>query len=149
MQKLKNTESEAAFKYGYLLKKMYPYIKTVLWRSVLLIIIAMPLGLLEGAVALALKPYMDYVVNGNSALTINLFGHTYVLQEFCLKLIPVAIIAFAVLQGAGRGGRGAARPTSRCASGSAGACLFLWRRGWQWRARRRGCRAGLRSRARR
>ena len=99
MQKLKNTDTKAAFKYGYLLKKMFPYIKKVLFRSILLILIAMPLGFMEGAVALALKPYMDYVVNGKPDMTFELFGHTLALQSFWIKLIPIAIVAFAIIQG--------------------------------------------------
>ena len=99
MLKLKNTQTKDAFRYGYLLNKMFPYIKIVLWRSILLFLLAIPLGLLDGVVAFSLRPYMDFVVNGNAAQTFELFGHTFKLQAFFIKLIPLAIVAFAVIQG--------------------------------------------------
>lgn len=99
MLKLKDTKSQYAFRYGYLLNKMYPYIKAVLWRSILLFILAIPLGLLDGVVAFSLRPYMDFVVNGNEAQTFELWGHSIKLQAFFIKLIPVAIIVFALVQG--------------------------------------------------
>ena len=52
--KLKDTASKTAFSYGYLLSKIFPYIKPVLGRAFLNIIIAVPLGLLDGIVALSL-----------------------------------------------------------------------------------------------
>ena len=97
--KLKDTNSKNAFRYGYLLEKMYPYIKSVLGRTLLLVILAIPLGLLDGVVAFALRPYMDYVVNGNSEQVFTLCGHTFYLQAFWLKLIPFGIVCFAFLQG--------------------------------------------------
>lgn len=99
MLKLKDTTTRDAFRYGYLLNKMYPYIKIVLWRSILLFLLAIPLGLLDGVVAFSLRPYMDFVVNGNAAQTFELFGHTFKLQAFFIKLIPVAIVVFAIIQG--------------------------------------------------
>ena len=99
MLKLKDTQSKNAFRYGYLLNKMYPYIKQVLWRSVLLFLLAVPLGLLDGVVAFSLRPYMDFVVNGNEFQTFELWGHTFRLQAFFIKLIPVAIVLFALIQG--------------------------------------------------
>ena len=78
---------------------MFPYIKVVLWRSILLFLLAIPLGLLDGVVALSLRPYMDFVVNGNEAQTFELWGKTYYLQEFFIKLIPIGIIGFALIQG--------------------------------------------------
>ena len=97
--KLKNTSTKAAFKYGYLLKKMYPYIKTVMFRTLLLFLLAIPLGLLDGVVAFALRPYMDYVVNGNESQVYELWGHKIYLQAFFIKFIPFAIVIFALLQG--------------------------------------------------
>ena len=99
MLKLKDTQSKNAFRYGYLLNKMYPYIKKVLWRSVLLFLLAVPLGLLDGVVAFSLRPYMDFVVNGNELQTFELWGHTFKLQAFFIKLIPIAIVLFALIQG--------------------------------------------------
>ena len=63
--KLKDTKSKDAFNYKYLLGKIFPYIKPVLPRATINLLIAIPLGLLDGVVALALKPYLDFVVNGN------------------------------------------------------------------------------------
>ena len=99
MLKLKDTQSKDAFRYGYLLNKMYPYIKIVLWRSILLFALAVPLGLLDGVVAFSLRPYMDFVVNGNELQTFELMGHTFKLQAFFIKLIPIAIVVFALIQG--------------------------------------------------
>ena len=70
--KLKNTDTKTAFQYGYLLQKMFPYIKKVLSRTILLVLLAIPLGLLDGVIAFSLRPYMDYVVNGNETQTFDL-----------------------------------------------------------------------------
>ena len=99
MLKLKDTNSKFAFDYGYLLGKMYPYIKIVLFRSLLLFALAAPLGLLDGVIAFSLRPYMDFVVNGNEAQTFELCGHTFKLQAFFIKLIPIGIVTFALVQG--------------------------------------------------
>ena len=97
--KLKDTTTKDAFRYGYLLKKMYPYIRLVLGRSILLFLLAIPLGLLDGVVAFSLRPYMDFVVNGNELQTFEILGHTFKLQAFFLKLIPIGIVIFALVQG--------------------------------------------------
>ncbi len=97
--KLKNTNSKDAFNYGYLLNRMFPYIKTVLGRSVILMLLAIPLGLLDGVVALSLRPYMDYVVNGNETQVFELWGYKIYLQAFFIKFIPFAIVIFALIQG--------------------------------------------------
>ena len=97
--KLKNTDTKSAFSYGYLLDKMYPYIKTVLGRSILLFLLAIPLGLLDGVVAFSLRPYLDYVVNGNETQVFTFQGHTIQLQSFFIKFIPIGIVIFALIQG--------------------------------------------------
>jgi ATP-binding cassette, subfamily B, bacterial MsbA len=110
--KLKDTMSKDAFRYGYLLSRIYPYLKPVLFRAILGIIIAIPLGLLDGITAIALKPYLDYVINGNSHATFemilhfNLWGHiigfpdrVFHTQHFWATIIPYGIIGFAVFQG--------------------------------------------------
>ena len=97
--KLKDTNSKNAFKYGYLLKKMYPYIRTVLFRTLLLFALAIPLGLLDGVVAFSLRPYMDFVVNGNETQVYELGGHKIYLQSFLIKFIPIGIVFFALIQG--------------------------------------------------
>ncbi len=97
--KLKETNSGTAFEYGYLLKKIYPYVKPVLGRIILNLAIAIPLGLLDGVVALSLKPYLDFVVNGSPEQTWSFMGHTVYIQSWLAFIIPFGIVAFALLQG--------------------------------------------------
>lgn len=97
--KLKNTASKDAFNYKYLLGKIYPYIKPVLGRAIINLIIAIPLGLLDGVVAIALKPYLDFVINGNPEHTWTYFGITVHSQAFLASIIPFGIVAFALFQG--------------------------------------------------
>ncbi|HSA06166.1 MAG TPA: ATP-binding cassette domain-containing protein [Candidatus Gastranaerophilales bacterium] len=87
--KLKDVANDRAFEYGYLYKRMWPFVKPYLFRGVLAILIAIPVGMLDGIVALSLKPYLDIVVNGkNPALATTL-----------AFWIPFAVIGFAVIQG--------------------------------------------------
>lgn len=110
--KLKDTISKDAFRYGYLMSRIYPYLKPVLFRAVLGLLIAIPLGLLDGITAIALKPYLDNVINSNPQATFemvlhfNLWGHiigfpnrVFHTQHFWATIIPPGIIAFAVIQG--------------------------------------------------
>ncbi|MCQ2744141.1 MAG: ABC transporter ATP-binding protein/permease [bacterium] len=97
--KLKDTRSKNAFKYGHLLKKMYPYFKTVMFRTVILVLLAIPLGLLDGVIAFSLRPYMDYVVNGNEMQVFEFQGYKLQLQAFLIRFIPIAIVFFALFQG--------------------------------------------------
>ena len=97
--KLKDTNSSTAFDYGFLLNKIYPYIKPVLGRAILNLLIAIPLGLLDGVVALSLKPYLDFVVNGSPEQTWSCMGHTIHLQSWLAFVIPFGIVGFALVQG--------------------------------------------------
>jgi ATP-binding cassette, subfamily B, bacterial MsbA len=97
--KLKDTMSKDAFNYKYLLGKIFPYIKPVLPRAIINLIIAVPLGLLDGVVALALKPYLDFVVNGTPEHTWNFFGISIHSQAFLAAIIPFGIVGFALFQG--------------------------------------------------
>ena len=97
--KLKDTVSKDAFRYGYLLSRIFPYLKPVLGRAILGILIAIPLGLLDGVTAIALKPYLDNVINGNPQATFDLLGRTFASQHFWATIIPPAIVIFAVIQG--------------------------------------------------
>lgn len=110
--KLKDTVSKDAFRYGYLLNRIYPYLKPVMFRAILGIILAIPLGLLDGIQAFSLKPYLDYVINGHPQdtfvmhLHFSLLGHTigfadrtFHTQHFWATIIPYGIIIFAVIQG--------------------------------------------------
>lgn len=99
LYKLKDTQTNTAFKYGYLLSKIFPYIKPYLFRITIGFLIAIPLGLLDGVTALALKPYMDYVV-GNSDFSFTFSGNTIVINKMQMAiLIPAAVILFAIFQG--------------------------------------------------
>lgn len=96
---LKNTVSKDAFKYGYLLKKIFPYIKPVMGRAFLNLLIAIPLGLLDGVVALSLKPYLDLVINGDPEKVYMLWGHPIHIQAAFAAIIPFGIVGFALFQG--------------------------------------------------
>ncbi|MCI5824991.1 MAG: ABC transporter ATP-binding protein/permease [Candidatus Gastranaerophilales bacterium] len=61
--------------------------------------IAIPLGLLDGVVAFALKPYMDYVV-GQKNLEFALFNHNFSISYSLMAVaIPFAVVLFAGFQG--------------------------------------------------
>lgn len=93
--KLKETVSKDAFRYGYLTKKIAPFIKPHLPRIVLNLLLAIPLGLLDGVVAFALKPYMDCVINGQ---TWHILGFS-IEQNVLASAIPFGIVTFALVQG--------------------------------------------------
>ena len=97
--KLKDTVSKDAFRYGYLIQKIYPYIKPYWARIIMNLIIAIPLGLLDGVVALSLRPYMDLVINGNPSVTYNIMGHDIQVQAGFAAIIPIGIVLFAAFQG--------------------------------------------------
>lgn len=97
--KLKDTTSKNAFRYSYLSRQIFPYLKPVLPKALLNLGIAIPLGLLDGVVALSLRPYLDYVVNGNAEQTWTFMNHTVQIQSWFAAIIPFGIVAFAVLQG--------------------------------------------------
>ena len=97
--KLQKTTSKDAFNYKYLLGKIFPYIKPVLPRAIINLAIAIPLGLLDGVVALSLKPYLDYVINGDPQHTWTFCGLTVHSQAFLATIIPFGIVAFALFQG--------------------------------------------------
>ncbi len=97
--KLNKTEAKNSYKYGWLLSRIYPYIKPVLPRVVLGFIVAIPLGLLDGVTAFSLKPYMDYVV-GQKDLVFDFQGNTFTLTwQMFSYLLPVFVIVFAIIQG--------------------------------------------------
>ena len=94
--KLKETVSKDAFRYGYLVNKIAPFLKPHLPRIILNLILAVPLGLLDGVVAFALKPYMDCVINGKT-WTVG----SFTLEQNTLAIaIPFGIILFAIVEGA-------------------------------------------------
>ncbi len=93
--KLALTSAENAFQYKYIFLRLFPYLRPLLFRILLAFSLAIPLGLLDGATAFALKPYIDVVVNGNTMI-IRGFELT---RDFLAGLIPYLIVAFAVVQG--------------------------------------------------
>ena len=97
--KLKDTVSKDAFRYGYLLKRIFKYVKPFWGRALLGVLIAVPLGLLDGVTSFALKPYMDYVINGNPENTAKVFGYIFHTQATMALIIPPAVVLFALVQG--------------------------------------------------
>lgn len=93
--KLKDTLSKDAFRYGYLVNKITPFLKPHLPRIILNMILAVPLGLLDAVVAYALKPYMDCVINGKDWTV----GGFTIEQSLLAAIIPFGIVLFAVVQG--------------------------------------------------
>lgn len=87
--------TDRAFDYGYLLKRIWPYIKPVMFRIIIGFALAIPLGLLDGATAFALKPYIDVVIN-NKPYVFKTFELT---RELLVVVIPWAIMLFAIVQG--------------------------------------------------
>ena len=97
--KLSTTTAQNSFKYSWLLSRIWPYIKPYMFRIVLGFLIAIPLGLLDGITAFALKPYMDYVIGGKS------LEFTFLHHNFCITslqmafILPVGVVLFAGFQG--------------------------------------------------
>ena len=97
--KLNATTAQNSFKYKWLLSRIWPYIKPYWFRITLGFIVAIPLGLLDGVTAFALKPYMDYVVGGKS-LEFACIGHNVTITSIQMAFIlPIAVILFAIVQG--------------------------------------------------
>lgn len=97
--KLSQTEAKNSFEYMWLLKRIFPYIKPLMGRIIMAFFIAIPLGLLDGVVAFALKPYMDYVV-GQKNLEFVLLNHNFSISYSLMAVaIPFAVVLFAVFQG--------------------------------------------------
>lgn len=97
--KLSETTAKNSFKYSWLLNRIFPFVWPYLFRVILGVLVAIPVGLLDGIVAFALKPYMDYVI-GQRDLIINWHGFHFAMS--CSKLamiIPFAVVFFAVFQG--------------------------------------------------
>ena len=97
--KLSATTAQNSFRYGWLLSRVWPYIKPYWFRILLGFLIAIPLGLLDGVTAFALKPYMDYVIGGKS-FEFTLLGHNCFISSIQMAFIlPVGVILFAAFQG--------------------------------------------------
>ena len=97
--KLAMTTAQNSFKYGWLLSRIFPYIKPYLFRILLGFIVAIPLGLLDGVTAFALKPYMDYVIGGKS-FAVDWHGISFSINPIQMAFIlPIGVILFAAFQG--------------------------------------------------
>ena len=97
--KLEMTTAQNSFKYGWLLSRIFPYIKPYLFRIFLGFLIAIPLGLLDGVTAFALKPYMDYVIGGKQ-FAVDWHGINFTISSIQMAFIlPVGVILFAAFQG--------------------------------------------------
>ena len=97
--KLAATTAQNSFKYTWLLSRIWPYIKPYWFRITLGFLIAIPLGLLDGVTAFALKPYMDYVVGGK-AFIFNFHGLDFSISSIQMSfIIPFGVILFAIVQG--------------------------------------------------
>lgn len=97
--KLSKTTAQNSFKYGWLLSRILPYIKPYWFRILLGFLLAIPLGLLDGVTAFALKPYMDYVI-GAKALEFTFLNHDFVITSLQMSVIlPIGVILFAAFQG--------------------------------------------------
>ena len=97
--KLESTTAKNSFRYGWLLSRIWPYIKPYWFRILLGFAVAIPLGLLDGVTAFALKPYMDYVIGGRN-LEFSAFKHAFVITSVQMAyILPFAVIVFAGVQG--------------------------------------------------
>lgn len=97
--KLSNTTAQNSFKYSWLLFRIWPYIKPYWFRILIGFFIAIPLGLLDGVTAFALKPYMDYVI-GDAVLNFSILGYHFEISKIQIAiLLPIGIILFAAIQG--------------------------------------------------
>lgn len=97
--KLSATSAQNSFKYSWLLSRIFPYIKPYWFRILLGFAIAIPLGLLDGVTAFALKPYMDYVVGGK-AFAYSWHGLNLSISSLQMAfIIPAGVILFAIIQG--------------------------------------------------
>ncbi len=97
--KLSATTAKNSFKYGWLLSRICPYLKPYWFRILLGFLIAIPLGLLDGVTAFALKPYMDYVV-GSKVFEYTFLNYKIVITSLQMSiLIPIGVILFAAFQG--------------------------------------------------
>lgn len=97
--KLSKTTAQNSFKYSWLLSRVYPYIQPVMGRVILGFLVALPVGMLDGVVAFALKPYMDYVIGKHDCI-FSLLGHQFVIPYLALAtVIPFGVVFFAIVQG--------------------------------------------------
>lgn len=92
---LNTSSAKTSFDYAFLIKRMWPYVKPVLSRAIIGCLIAIPLGLLDGATAFILQPFMDVVIMGK-AMVIKGFELS---KDILVSAIPWLVIGFALVQG--------------------------------------------------
>ena len=93
--KLKDTQALTSFRYAWLLTRIFPFIRPFMGRVILGFLVAIPVGLLDGVVSFALKPYMDYVVGQQN---LRIWGMVIPYDTLAIAM-PFAIIFFAAFQG--------------------------------------------------
>ena len=86
---LSTTSASTSFRYKYLLKRFYPFMKPFMGRVLINFAISFPVGMLDAVTAFAIQPYLDKVINAPASPERDLYAF----------LIPFAIICFALLQG--------------------------------------------------
>lgn len=86
---LSTTSASTSFRYKYLLKRFYPFMKPFMGRVIINFAISFPVGMLDAVTAFAIQPYLDKVINAPASPERDLYAF----------LIPFAIICFALLQG--------------------------------------------------
>ena len=97
--KLSSTEANNSFRYSWLLKRTFPFLKPYLFRIFIGFIVALPLGLLDGVTAYVLKPYMDFVISGKT-FEYTLLGCNIVITSLQMAFIlPLGVILFTAIQG--------------------------------------------------
>ena len=97
--KLSSTTAQNSFKYAWLLSRVMPYLKKYWFRILLGFALAIPLGLLDGVTAFALKPYMDYVIGGKT-FSVDWHGVSFSINSIQMAFIlPIGVILFAAFQG--------------------------------------------------
>ncbi len=95
--KLELATADTSFDYKFILSRLYPYIKPLLFRVFITLALSIPLGLLDGAMTFAIKPYIDVVVNGNPW---KVYEGLTLTRDVLVNAIPFAIVMFAIIQGA-------------------------------------------------
>lgn len=92
---LNKSTAKTSFDYNFLVRRMWPYVKPVLFRAFLGLLVALPLGLLDSATAFILKPYIDIVILDKPWVV---KGFSITRDIFALA-VPWLIIGFAIMQG--------------------------------------------------
>ncbi len=87
--KLEEITRDRSFDYKYMYQRMFPFVKPFLFRGILGVLIAIPVGLLDSVTAFCIKPFLDLLQAGK----------TDPAARQLVFLVPYAIILFAFIQG--------------------------------------------------